>query len=94
MKNGINELITALYYLSYRAEIIYTEKDNIFIGQVVNVENETIAFSSYSAKELKLAFKTAIDDYLSHCEKSHKKPQEPLIEEIFLSFKNFARLCE
>lgn len=86
--NGINELITALYYLSYRAEIIYNENDNIFIGQIVNVENETITFSGYSAKELKLAFKTAIDDYLSHCEKSHKKPQEPLIEEIFLSFKD------
>lgn len=86
--NGTNELITALYYLSYRAEITYNEKDNIFTGQVVNIESETIAFSGYSIKELNLVFKTVIDDYLSHCEKSHKKPQEPLIEEIFLSFKD------
>lgn len=84
----INDLITALYYLSYRAEIRYSEKDNIFIGQLVNIENEIMTFNGSSAEELKLAFKKLIDDYLDNCENLHIKLQEPIIEKIFLDFKD------
>jgi predicted HicB family RNase H-like nuclease len=71
-----------MIYKNYHAQISYSEEDDVFIGRVVNVERDIIAFDGYSVEELKQAFKTVIDDYLQDCEKAGRQPESPLLEEM------------
>jgi len=69
-----------MIYKNYYAEINYSEEDEIFVGRVVNIERDIIAFDGYSVEELRQAFKTVIEDYLEDCAKANILPEKP--EEI------------
>lgn len=71
-----------MIYKNYQAQISYSEEDDVFIGRVVNVEHDIIAFDGYSVEELKQAFKTVIDDYLLDCANAGRQPESPLLEEM------------
>lgn len=66
-----------MIYKNYRAEISYSEQDELFVGRVVNIEHDIIAFDGRSVDELKHAFKAAIDDYLQDCLALHKQAEQP-----------------
>jgi predicted HicB family RNase H-like nuclease len=68
-----------MIYKNYRAEISYSEEDEVFVGRVVNIERDMIAFDGYSVEELKQAFKVVINDYLQDCVNTGKSPEKPLI---------------
>lgn len=70
-----------MIYKNYYAQISYSEDDEVFIGRVVNIENDIIAFHGCSVEELRQAFKTVIDDYFQDCVNAGKQPERP-IEEI------------
>lgn len=71
-----------MIYKNYRAEINYSEDDEVFVGRVVNIEHDMIAFDGCSVEELKQAFKAVIDDYLQDCANASKQPEQPILEEI------------
>ena len=71
-----------MIYKNYRAEISYSEEDEVFIGRVVNMETDIIAFDGYSVEELKQAFKAVIDDYLRDCLAVGKQPEKPMLEAL------------
>lgn len=64
-------------YKGYQAQISYSEEDEIFIGRIMNIENDIIAFDGYSVEELQQALKTVVDDYIDDCIKAGKQPEAP-----------------
>lgn len=66
-----------MIYKNYRAEISYSEEDALFIGRVVNIERDIIAFDGESVAELKQAFAQVIEDYLQDCANSGKHAEQP-----------------
>jgi predicted HicB family RNase H-like nuclease len=71
-----------MIYKNYEAQISYSEDDEIFVGRVVNVEFDMIAFDGTSITELKTAFKSAVDDYLQDCSDINKLPETPLLQKV------------
>ena len=66
-----------MIYKNYKAEISYSEEDEIFIGRVTNIQHDIIAFDGYSVEELKQSFKTVIEDYLQDCANIGKQLNPP-----------------
>lgn len=64
-----------LKYKDYFATIHFSTQDDVFYGKVLGI-NDLITFEGQSVKELKKAFKEAVDDYLSTCEKLKKSPDK------------------
>jgi predicted HicB family RNase H-like nuclease len=66
-----------MIYKGYRAEISYSEEDELFFGRVINIEHDIIAFDGRSIDELKQAFAAVVDEYLQDCLVSHKQAEQP-----------------
>lgn len=66
-----------MIYKNYRAEISYSEEDALFIGRVVNIEHDMIAFDGASVDELKQSLTRAIEEYLQDCANARKLPEQP-----------------
>jgi len=69
-------------YNNYEAQISYSEDDEVFVGRVVNIDFDMIAFDGTSITELKEAFKAAVDDYLQDCSDINKLPETPLLHKV------------
>ncbi len=67
-----------MIYKNYEAQISYSEEDEIFVGRVINIEDDIIAFDGNSIVELKQAFQAVIEEYLDDCIKANRQPQKPL----------------
>ncbi|MDR2012658.1 MAG: type II toxin-antitoxin system HicB family antitoxin [Rhodanobacter sp.] len=61
-------------YKGYAARIGYDDRDSIFVGRVLGID-DIIGFHAESVSKLRRAFKEAIDDYLASCEELGKAPQ-------------------
>lgn len=70
-----------MIYKNYEAQITYSEDDEIFFGQVVNIERDMIVFDGCSVEELKQAFHAVIDEYLQDCKDAGKKPETPVLKQ-------------
>lgn len=64
-----------LEYKSYYASVHFDASDEIFHGKVLGI-NDLINFEGTSVKELKKAFKEAVDDYLDTCHRLGKQPDK------------------
>lgn len=62
-------------YKSYSAAIHYSAEDEVFYGKVFGL-NDLVSFEGSTVKELKKAFKEAVDDYLDTCHKLGKEPEK------------------
>lgn len=69
-----------MIYKNYEAQISYSEEDEVFVGRVINIENDIIAFDGNSVVELKQAFQAVVDEYLDDCRKANRQPEKPLEE--------------
>jgi predicted HicB family RNase H-like nuclease len=65
-----------MQYKGYLAEVELDTEDNILVGRVVNA-SDVISFHAETPKSLQGEFETAIDDYLSYCEKRSISPNKP-----------------
>jgi len=70
-------------YKDYFAAIIYSEEDNLFVGRLAGIRH-IVTFHGESVRELKNAFKEAVDDYLEFCEKEGLEPQRPYSGKLIL----------
>ena len=68
-------MIDSLKYQDYIATIRYSSDDEVFFGRVAGL-NDLITFEGTSVKELKAAFKEAIEDYLETCKAIGKSPEK------------------
>lgn len=64
-----------LTHKGYAATVNYSSDDDVFYGKVHGI-NDLISFEGASVKELKAAFKNAVDNYLSTCSKLGKEPNK------------------
>ncbi len=62
-------------YGGYRAKVEFDDKDNIFVGTVLGL-NDFLAFHGGSVDELRDSFKNCIDNYLDWCRESGKQPEK------------------
>ena len=66
-----------MIYKNYKADISFSEEEDLFIGRVVNIQRDIIAFDGRSVEELKQAFQMVIEEYLQDCVKAGKQPEQP-----------------
>lgn len=59
---------------NYYASVQFSSEDEVFYGKVIGI-NDLIIFEGISIKELKTAFKEAVEDYLNLCADLGKTPQ-------------------
>lgn len=69
----MNDVMT---YKGYIGSVHYSEEDEVFHGKIEAI-NDLIMFEGTSVKELKEAFREAVDDYLETCKEMGREPQKP-----------------
>jgi predicted HicB family RNase H-like nuclease len=64
-----------LQYKDYIASIHFSSTDEVFYGKILAID-DLISFEGASVKELKKAFKEAVEDYLETCKELGKEPNK------------------
>ncbi|MDB4921441.1 hypothetical protein [Mucilaginibacter sp.] len=63
-----------LQYNNYYASVNFSVVDEVFYGKIPGI-NDLVSFEGTSVKELKAAFKEAVEDYLDLCLEIGKSPE-------------------
>lgn len=64
-----------LQYKGYYATVQFSAEDEVFFGKLLGI-NDVVNFEGTTVKELKSAFKDAVDDYLETCKELNKEPEK------------------
>ena len=64
-----------LEYKGYYASVLFSAEDEVFHGKLLGIE-DLVNFEGTSVKEIKKAFREAVDDYLETCKKIGKEPNK------------------
>ncbi len=64
-------------YKEYTAQIVYSEEDDCFIGDLVGIR-DIVSFHGDSLEEIRVAFEESVDDYLLTCQEFNRLPQKPV----------------
>ena len=64
-------------YRNYFARIEYDDEDGILFGRIAGIR-DGVGFHAASVDELRMAFREAVDDYVTTCAKFRKEPQKPI----------------
>ncbi|MDR3693996.1 type II toxin-antitoxin system HicB family antitoxin [Mucilaginibacter sp.] len=64
-----------LQYKNYYASVHFSAGDEVFYGKILGI-NDLVSFEGSSVKELKKAFKEAVEDYLDACMEVGKTPEK------------------
>ena len=64
-------------YKEYTAQIVYSEEDGCFIGDLVGIR-DIVSFHGDSLEEIRVAFEESVDDYLLTCQEFNRLPQKPV----------------
>lgn len=62
-------------YNGYHAKIEYDPEDQIFVGQVLGI-NDSLFFHGTSVEELSNSLRDCVDNYLDYCAKAGKEPEK------------------
>lgn len=62
-------------YKGYTAEISYSDEDECFVGDVINID-DIICFHGDTDEELRVAFEGVVDLYLEALEEPENPPQK------------------
>lgn len=65
-----------LEYKGYRGRVEFDAEAKIFHGEVVGTR-DVITFQGTSVKELEVAFRDSVDDYLEFCAERGEEPDKP-----------------
>jgi predicted HicB family RNase H-like nuclease len=63
-------------YKGYHGSIEYSPEDECLHGRLLSI-TDAISYEGSSVKEIKAAFREAVDDYLAHCKEIGKQPDKP-----------------
>ncbi|CAN5228525.1 type II toxin-antitoxin system HicB family antitoxin [soil metagenome] len=64
-----------LQYKEYIGTVEFSAEDEVFYGKVYGIK-DLVTFEGRSVRELKKAFREAVDDYLETCAKLKKSPDK------------------
>lgn len=67
--------MNTLKYKGFVATVGYSEKDNVFFGQIEGIES-LVNFESDNVAGLQQAFKDAVEDYLIFCQEEGIDPHK------------------
>ena len=67
----------------YKARVEFDADDRIFVGHIVGIR-DIVGFHGESVKELEMAFREAVDDYLAACMKLKQAPDRPYSGRVML----------
>ncbi len=70
-------------YKGYSARIEYSDEDECFVGRVAGIR-DIISFHGESVKEIRQAFKEAMDFYLETCAERGETPNKPYSGKLML----------
>jgi predicted HicB family RNase H-like nuclease len=70
-------------YRGYAARIEYSDEDGCLIGRIAGIQ-DIISFHGDSVKDIRGAFKEAVDFYLETCAKRGREPQKPFSGRLML----------
>lgn len=73
LKSGI---LTIMKYKNFEASIKYSDEDETFIGEVINI-SDILVFDGATVEEVKESFHAVVDEYIEDCLKEGKEPQKP-----------------
>ena len=62
-------------YKGYTAEIIYSDEDECFVGDVVDIDH-IVCFHGDTDEELRVAFEGVVDLYIEALEEPENPPQK------------------
>jgi predicted HicB family RNase H-like nuclease len=69
-------MISTMNYKNYTAKIIYDERDEIFVGRVLYIQ-DIIGFDGSSVEELKNIFASTMEAYFEDCADLGREPNQP-----------------
>ena len=84
-RRGRNNTMKTMTYRGYTAEIIYSEEDECFVGDVVNID-DIICFHGDTDEELREAFENVVDLHIKVKEQPENPPQKTLRGEVAVAF--------
>jgi Uncharacterized protein encoded in hypervariable junctions of pilus gene clusters len=64
-----------LQYNNFYASVHFSADDEVFHGKILGID-DLVSFEGESVKDLKQAFKYAVEDYLETCEAIGKEPEK------------------
>jgi len=64
-----------LEYKAYYATVHFNAEDEVFHGKIIGI-NDLVSFEGSSVKELKAAFREAVEDYIEACRLLKKEPEK------------------
>lgn len=67
--------MSVMSYKNYRANVQFSEEDNLFIGRLSGIR-DIVTFEGDNVAALRTAFEEAVEDYLETCRKIGKSPQK------------------
>lgn len=63
-----------LEYKGYKTKLVYSQEDDIYYGEVINI-NDSVSFHSENIFTIEDEFHKAVDDYIELCKLIRKEPQ-------------------
>jgi len=76
-------MMNVMTYKGYKARIEFDPRDNIFVGQVLGIE-DGISFHGATVAVLKERFSAAINHYLADCKAAGRNPEKPASGKLML----------
>lgn len=75
--------MNTMNYKGYSARIEYDDDDGIFFGRIAGIR-DGVGFHADTVKELRAAFREAVDDYIEVCAKIGKSPEKPYSGQLMM----------
>jgi len=75
--------MSTMTHKGYSARVEFDAKDRIFVGHIAGIR-DIVGFHGESVKELEVAFREAVDDYLAACKKLKQAPDKPYSGRVML----------
>lgn len=72
-----------MQYRGYCGQVTYNDDDGVFHGEVLGVR-DVVTFQGTSVRELRLAFRRSVEDYLAFCETRGEEPDKPFSGRLLL----------
>lgn len=80
---GRDQNMKTMIYKDYAAPIAYGEEDDCFVGHLAGIR-DVVAFYATTVRELRAAFREAVDDYVQACERTGIAPKRPYSGKLML----------
>lgn len=75
--------MNSMSYRGYTARIEFDERDDIFVGRLLGVQ-DIISFHADAVAALRAEFHVAVDDYLADCAERGVSPEKPASGKVML----------